>query len=355
MHSVSRFFQLLVACILAFVYAGELATAQPALPVPQASPLASISQTIGITNVTITYHRPGVKNRKIWGGLVPYGAIWRVGANENTTISFSDPVKVEGKILSAGSYGLHMIPSENQWTIIFSKNSTSWGSYFYKESEDALRVMVTPQPSEYREWMGFEFEDLTNSSAVATLRWEKLKVPIKIELDERETVLTHARDSYLRGSAAFSWQGFNQAARYCLQNNVNLEEALAWADKSISMNENVTNLTVKAGLLEKLGKAIEANAVREKALKVATTEAELNTLGYQYLGANNAKQAINVFKRNVKAHPDSWNVYKSLGEAYEKLGDTKEALENYSKALKLTKDEAQKKRLTEAMKKLEGK
>jgi tetratricopeptide (TPR) repeat protein len=203
--------------------------------------------------------------------------------------------------------------------------------------------------------MGFEFEDLTNSSAVAALRWEKLKVPIKIELDVHEIVLTHARNSHLRGQAAFSWQSFNQAAGYCLQNNVNFEEGLTWADKSVSMNENATNLTVKAGLLQKLGKATEANAVREKALKVATTEGELNTLGYQYLGANSPKQAIDVFKRNAKAHPDSWNVYNGLGEAYEKLGNTKEALENYNKALKLTKDEGQQKRLTEAMKKLEGK
>jgi len=296
-----------------------------------------------------------VKNRKIWGGLVPYGKIWRAGANENTTISFSDPVKVEGKDVPAGTYGVYMIPSESQWTVIFSKNSTSWGSYFYKESEDALRVMVTPQPAQHREWMSFEFDDLSNSSATLALRWEKIKVPLKIDLDVKSIVLAHARESYLRGPGAFSWQGFNNAASYCLRNNVNLEEGLTWAEKSVSMNENVTNLSVKAGLLEKLGKSAEANAVLEREVKVAATEADFNTLGYQYLNANNVKQAIETFKKNAKAHPDSWNVYDSLAEAYEKNGDTKEALDNFNKALKLVKDEEQKTRLMDAVKKLQGK
>ncbi len=355
MHNVTRLSRLVTICAFV-VITGDLATAQPPLPTPQVSPKASISQTIGITDVTITYHRPGVKGRVIWGGLVPYGKIWRVGANENTTISFNDPVKVEGNDLAAGTYGVHMIPTEAQWTIIFSKNFTSWGSFFYKESEDALRITVTPQPAEFQEWMGFQFDELTNSSAVASLRWEKLKVPFRIDVDTKGVVLAHARDAYLRGPGSFSWQGYNTVASYCLRNNTDLDEALTWADQSISMNENPTNLATKAGLLGKLGKTAEADAVRERALKVAVTENDVNTVAYMYLTANKTKEAIDLFKKNVKAHPESWRVYDGLAQAYEKNADTRNAVENYRKALSMVKDdEEQTTRLTEKLKSLEKK
>ena len=355
MRNVARILRSLSVCICIVMVAGDVAGAQPAFTVPRASPKASVSQTIGITDVAITYHRPGVKNRTIWGDLVPYGKLWRAGANENTTISFSDPVKVEGKDVPAGTYGVHMIPTETEWTIIFSRNSTSWGSYYYNESEDALRVMVAPQQAEFREWLGYEFDQLTDNSAIAALRWEKLKVPFKIELDTKGIILAHARDVYLRGPGGSSWQSLNTVASYCLQNNTHLDEALVWADKSISANENATNLSTKAGLLNKLGKSAEAGAVRERALKAAVSEADVNTVGYQYVAANKLKEALEIFKNNVKAHPDSWKVYDSLADAYEKNGDTKGALENYGKALKLAKDDEQTKRLTQKLKTLEEK
>jgi len=341
----------IVVCLLVAVSFAKESYAQQQLPVPQSSPQASVTQTIGITEVTISYHRPGVKNRQIWGKLVPYSQVWRAGANENTTITFGDPVRIEGKKLAAGTYGLHMIPAENEWTIIFNKNATSWGSFFYKEDEDALRVKVKPQPSEHQEWLRYEFGDLADSSATVTMTWEKVKVSFKIDLDVHAIVLAHARNAYLRGLAGFTWQAFNQAANYCLQNNVNSEEALAWADKSIVINENFNNLRVKAGLLEKGGKIAEANALRDRSMTIAT-EADLNNFGYQLLGNNKIKEAIDIFKKNVKAHPDSWNVYDSLGEAYERNGDTKLAVENYSKASKMVKDGANKKRIGEILKKL---
>ena len=163
-----------IACV-AVVAALSVGYAQENMPVPQPSPAATVKQTVGIAEIKIVYHRPGVKNRKIWGGLVPYGEIWRAGANENTIITFSHPVKVEGKDLPAGTYGLHMIPTEGSWTIVFSKNSTSWGAYFYKESEDAVRIPVKAAPAEYHEWLTYEFSDLTDSSAVFSLR--VIKVP----------------------------------------------------------------------------------------------------------------------------------------------------------------------------------
>ncbi|MGD1046664.1 MAG: DUF2911 domain-containing protein [Bacteroidota bacterium] len=331
------------------------AAAQPAMPVPQPSPKATVSQTIGITEVSVVYHRPAVKNKKIWGDLVPYKEVWRAGANENTTISFSDPVKVEVKDLPAGTYGLHMIPTESAWTIIFNKNSSSWGSFFYKEEEDALRVTVQPQTAENQEQLSYAFDDVSSNSAILVLRWEKLKVPMHVEVDTKELVLAKARTIYLRGPAGFTWQGFYQAASYCLQNNVDLNEALTWIDKSILMNENGTNLFVKAGILDKIEKHSEADEVRDRMMKVAVSEADFNNLGYQFLGVGKVKEAIDIFKKNVKQHPDSWNVYDSLGEAQALNGDTKLAMENYSKSLSLVKDDTNKKRITDTVKKLKEK
>src|SRR5881394_2060104 len=139
------------------------------LDLPTASPRAQISQRIGLTEITINYHRPLVKGRKIWGGLVPYGTVWRAGANENTTIAFTDPVSIEGKPLAKGIYGLHMIPGENEWTLIFSNNSTSWGSFTYDQKEDALRVSVKPQPAEFHEALTYDFDEVKPDSTVVTL------------------------------------------------------------------------------------------------------------------------------------------------------------------------------------------
>lgn len=158
---------------------------------------AGVMQRLGAdTDITIEYGRPGVKGRKIWGTLVPYGMApgnqysknqpfpWRAGANENTTIELSKDVLIEGQPLAAGKYGLHMIPSEKEWTIIFSKNNSAWGSFSYKQEEDALRVTVTPVAAPFQEWLTFGFEDLAGKSATAVLCWEKLKVPFKISLPQ---------------------------------------------------------------------------------------------------------------------------------------------------------------------------
>jgi len=348
MITISFLAMLLVVC-------STPSSAQAPMLVPQPSPKATVSQTIGVTEVEVVYHRPAVKNRKVWGELVPYNGVWRAGANENTTISFSDPVKVQGKVLPAGTYGLHMIPTENTWTIIFNKNSTSWGSFFYKEDEDALRVTVQPQSAENEEQLSYAFNDINNNSANLVLRWEKLKVPIHFEVETKEIVLAKARTTYLRGPAGFTWQGFNQAAGYCLQNNVNLNEALTWIDKSIAINENGTNLFIKAGILDKLGNSSDADEVRERMKMVAVSEADFNNLGYQFLGVGKVKEAIDIFKKNLKQHPDSWNVYDSLGEAQAANGDTKLAIENYSKALSMVKDDTNKKRITDTVKKLKEK
>jgi tetratricopeptide (TPR) repeat protein len=330
---------------------GGAAGAQPALTLPQASPKASISQAVGLTDIAITYHRPAVNKRKIWGDLVPYDQVWRAGANQNTTITSSSPVTVNGRPLAAGTYGLHMIPTEGgDWTIVFSNVSWAWGSFTYDEKEDALRVTAKPQPAEFQERLSYGFEDPTDKSVQAAMRWEKLRVPFTIEVDTPAVAVASIRKE-LRDLPRFSWQGWNQAAAYCLRSKMNLDEALSWADRSISMQENFANLRTKVGLLELKGDAQTAARLRDRSMKLAT-EADINQYGYQLLGGGKTDEAIEIFKKNVKDHPDSWNVYDSLAEAYEKKGDKERAVENYRKALNMVRDPDQKKRIDGILKKL---
>lgn len=311
------------------------------LAAPRASQYASVTQRIGLTDITINYHRPGVKEREVWGTLVPYNEVWRAGANENTTISFTHDVAVNGKKLPAGTYGLHMIPSEGDWTVIFSKNHTSWGSFFYDEAEDAARVAATPvKTTENQDWLEYRFEDVTQNSAVAQLRWEKLVIPFKIEVDVNAIVLRSIRNE-LRGLDAFAWQPWMEAANYCLQNNTSLDEGIQWIDHSIGMNQNVNNMGVKAQLLLKKGDTAGAESTMAEALAFAKQtgrENDMNAVGYMYLQSNRVKEAIEVFKLNVKKYPDSWNVYDSLGEAQAQAGDKKSAIANYQAALSKAPD-----------------
>lgn len=345
---------ILASCLVIGVLATASSPAQPPFQTPQPSPKAVVSQMIGISEVTVTYHRPAVKGREIWGKLVPYGEVWRAGANENTTISFSHQVAVEGKTLPAGTYGLHMIPTKDTWIVIFSKNATSWGSYFYKDGEDALRVTVKPEASAQTDWLQYSFSDLSETGAVLSLSWEKVRVPIGVSFDTPAIVVAYARDEYLRGAAGFTWDGFNRAAQFCVKRNVNLPLALEWADRSIAISENFTNLQTKAALLEKMGKPAEAAPLREKSMKLAT-EAELNTLGYTYLNEGKKKEAVELFEKIVKEHPNSWNAYDSLGEGLAASGDTKGAIKNYEKALSMGVSEDNRKRITEILQKLKAK
>lgn len=327
---------------------------------------SSVSQHIGLVEVRIDYsspdvHGPNGEDRagKIWGGLVPWGMAplgfgtakespWRAGANENTVFTVSHDVMVEGKKLAAGSYGLHMAPQANEWTIIFSKNSTSWGSFFYDPAEDALRVTVKPEKSEYREWLTYDFIDRSPDHATVALEWENLRVPIKISVpDSTDLYITNLRQE-LRSVPGFGWQGWNQAANFLLQNNRNLEEALQWADAAISRpfvgQENFATLQTKALILTKMGKKSDADPLIAKLLATGD-ENQLNNLGYGFLNTlKDADRAIEVFSKNVAAHPKSWNVHDSLAEAYAAKGDKAKAREHYQHALSMA-PENQKKRL----------
>jgi hypothetical protein len=253
----------LAAGLLSFLAAGA-ALAQQQLDVPRPSPNASVSQTVGITEITIKYSRPGVKGRQIWGKLVPYGEVWRAGANENTTIRFSTPVKVEGHELPAGIYGLQAIPTAGDWTVIFSKDANEWGAFSYKQADDALRIQAKPQPAELRERMAFDFDDVTDTTTKVVLQWEKLKVPFTVEVDTPKLVTARLKESV-------RWQTPYQAASYCIQNNTCPDEASRWLDASIAMQENFANLRAKAMLLAKKNDNRGAAAYAAKALAAAKT------------------------------------------------------------------------------------
>ena len=220
------------------------------LDLPLQSQRAEISQRIGITDVTVSYHRPLVNNRKVWGDLVPYGSVWRAGANENTTITFSDPVMVEGKQLDKGTYGLHMIPNADEWTIIFSKNSTSWGSFTYNQAEDALRVNVKPKTGDMHNALTYDFDQLQPNSAVVEMEWEKVAVPFKVSVDVHDVVQASLKKQ-LRNLSQYTWMSWDDAANYLLAEKFALDDALTYEDKSIENEDRYENEIIKSKVLTK--------------------------------------------------------------------------------------------------------
>jgi TolA-binding protein len=317
--------------------------AQQNLTQPRVSQQASVSQRVGLTDITINYHKPGVKGREVWGKLVPYDQVWRAGANENTTISFSTRVKINGKEIPGGKYGLHMIPTEKNWTIILSKDNAAWGSFFYDESHDQLRFTTTPTATDFQEWLSYTVDDVSPNSTTMSLRWENLHVPFTIDVDANQIVAENMQEQ-LTGLAGFGWQGWNQIANYYMLNNMDMNQALAYVDRSIGINQNVTNSFTKAIILEETGNTEEAAKMKKEAF-VNATENNINTLGYQYLFAGRVDDAMVIFKKNVEMFPDSWNVYDSLAECYAAAKDNEHAVEYYTKALEKAPDN-QKQRIT---------
>jgi hypothetical protein len=246
---------------LAMMLLISISTFAQELRTPRPSPDATVIQYIGVTEIKIDYSSPGVKGRKIWGELVPYGEVWRTGANEVTSITFSDAVKVNGNDLTAGTYGIHMIPNQNEWEIIFSKDTEVDGSSTYDENKDALRLKVKPEDHHFQERMTFLFTDVTDNSVNVNLIWEKLKVSFSVEAATADLTLEKAREK-------LSWLPSFQAAQYCLQNNVNLEEAMNWIEASTLFKEVYWNTRIKAQLQNKLDLRDDAIATMEKAIEL---------------------------------------------------------------------------------------
>ena len=333
---------------------------------------AAVSERIGITDVTIMYDRPRVKERegKIWGQLIPVGftdpgfgssksAPWRAGANENTTFEFSTGVTIEGQPLPAGKYGFFIAYDPNECTLIFSKNSTSWGQFYYDDKEDALRVKVKPQPTDKSvEWMKYEFSNETENAATVSLQWEKLSIPFKIEVDYINTQLQSFRNE-LRNEKGFSWNAWDQAAQWCVQRNVNLEQALVWADSATGQTfggeRSFQAWSTKAQIQQKMGRDADAAATMQKALPFGSM-IEVHQYGRQLLGLKLNKMAFDIFKTNFTKYPNQFTTLMGMVRGYSGTGDFKNALKYANLALPLAPDQQNKTNVTMMIDKLkEGK
>jgi hypothetical protein len=309
----------------------SLCHAQSALlDLPRDSQHSVVIQRIGITDITINYHRPLVKGRTIWGKVVPYDEVWRAGANENTTITFTDPVSIEGKPLAKGTYGLHMIPGHDQWTVIFSKEHVAWGSFTYKQADDALRVTVKPQTSDPHEALTYDFDDVKPDSAVATLRWEKVAVPFKIDVNVHDIVQASLHNQ-LQGLPQYMWEGWDDAATYLLTNKYDLDEALQYEEISIKTEPRFDNYLTKSQILEAMGRKDDAEVAKNAALQRATA-AQLYYYGRQLQTQGKQDQAFDLFRQAAKKDPNDWVVHDGTARIYSANGDFDNAL----KEIKIT-------------------
>jgi tetratricopeptide (TPR) repeat protein len=320
---------------------------------------ASVTQWIGPVSVTITYNSPDVhgpsgedRTDHIWGELVHYGFIdqgfgvskaapWRAGSNENTTISFSHDVKINGKDLKAGTYGLFLdVEKDKPWQWIFSKNSTSWGSYSYDAKEDALRAETTPEDAPYKEWLTYGFDDRKPSSTRAYLRWEKKLIPMNIEVPNINDLYVSIMRNELRNSTGFDYRNYATAAQFCAQNKTNLDEALTWADLAISMPfigvEDFSTLQTKSMVLAAMNKNAEAEAVMTKAINHPTANVQaVHQYGRSLLAEGKNEKALEVFKVNKQKHPeDNFTTFVGLARGYSAVGDKKNAIKNWELAIK---------------------
>ncbi len=346
--------QRLICCslLLATISISQAIAQSISLPPSGDNQKSIITQWIGPVSVEITYHSPDVtgpngedRRGKIWGGVVPYGMVdnnfgtakkmpWRAGANENTTITFSHDVKIEGSSLKAGTYGIHMIPGPEKWVIILSNNSSAWGSYFYDPKEDALRVEVTPGEGPHTEWLTYDFIERKPEYATVALKWEKMVVPFKIEADVTKIYLSKIREE-LQNSPGFKWENWVAAVNFCIGNEVNLDEALLWSDYAIDApfvgEKNFETLTTKASLLYKMGRDQDAEKIVGEAInEPSATMAKIHNYGRQLIGIGQAKKALEVFELNRKKYPDdNFTTFVGLARGYEANGKAKLAKKNY--------------------------
>ncbi|HUM03408.1 MAG TPA: DUF2911 domain-containing protein [Thermoanaerobaculia bacterium] len=365
-----------VALALFVLFAAGPALAQGlTLPPSGDNQRAKVVQHIGPVKVSVDYSSPRVvlkgtdRRGMIWGKLVPYGLSdlgfnnctscpWRAGANMNTVFSTSNDVKIEGQSLPAGSYGLHMIPGETEWTVIFSKDTSSWGSFSYDPKLDALRVTVKPEKSPYHEWLTFEFTDREPEKAVVALKWEELAVPITITVPGAKEIYVEILRKELRSDLGFYPSNWRMAADYCIQNKVDLPEALAWARKAVTDpnvgEQNFQNLTTL--WRAELANGLDADAAKtlDKALASPTaTPILIHYLGRQLLGEGKKAEAMKIFQTNAKRFPNQWPVNVGLMRAYAAMGDKKKALEYAKLAAPQAPDPLNKKNLENMVKLLE--
>ena len=351
----------------------------PGLAIPPSgnNQKASVTQYIGPVRVNIDYSSPAVhgtngKDRRgeIWGKLVPYGltdlgfgngkpAPWRAGANENTVFAVSNDVVIEGQRLPAGRYGLHMIAGPEEWTLIFSKDSNAWGSFYYDAAHDVLRVKVKPRKHEYREWLTYEFTTRRPAEAVAELQWEELAVPWTIKVENINDIYFSKLQENLTNVQGFGWRGWVAASQFCVAENTHLEQALEWAEIAVSKQfigeANFTTLNNKAQVLEKLNRKDEAAATMQLAIHhPSATPLDLHFYGRKLLAEKKNQEAMAVFQLNFQRNGETWPVHVGLARGYAATGDSKQALEHARKALVQAPDPVNKKGLEDMVAALEA-
>ena len=347
------------------------------LPPSGGNEQASVTQHIGPVVVSIDYSSPHVhspqgqdRRGKIWGTLVPWGMAnlgfgtckecpWRVGANENTVFTTSHDIQVNGSTLPGGSYALFAIPQQDEWTWIFSKNHTSWGSFFYDPAEDALRVKAKPEKAEYREVLTFDFTERKDDHATVAMKWEELAVPIDITVPNVADLYIANIRNELRNSPGFNDSAWEQGARYALDNK-HPAEALAWAEAAVSApggigRKNFTNLMTLADAQEANGKTAEAAKSREAALNdPSATVFDLHGYGRKLIASGKKDEALKVFQLNAKRNPGVWPTNGGLARGYSAIGNYPEALKYAKLALAQAPDAGNKKNLENMIKKLEA-
>jgi len=366
-----------LAALLALLPAAPALAQGLTLPPSGDNERAIVTQYMGPVSVSVNYSSPDVhapdgsdRHGKIWGGLVPYGykeegfgtcgkkCPWRGGANENTVVTFSHDVTVEGKPLPAGTYGLHFLAGEKEWTVIFSKNSTAWGSYFYNESEDALRVNVKPAANPYREWLTYDFIDRQPDSTVLALEWEDLRVPIAIKLPNISEVYYQAMKHELQSSAGFDYHGFQQAADYLAEQKVHLDDAEQWAktgaDPAQGGEENFNTLSTLAKVQKAQGKTAEAQATMTKALaSPATSPVDIYQYARPMIREGKPQEALAVFQAASKRMPNKWPLDLGIARSYSAMGDYKSALKFAKQSLLVAPDDVNKANVQRMIAKLE--
>jgi hypothetical protein len=338
---------------------------------------ASVTQGIGPVRVTIDYSSPRVvrgkndRKGKIWGELVPYGLSdlgangcktcpWRAGANENTLFTVSNDVKVQGEKLAAGKYGLFMIPGQDEWTVIFSRDTDAWGSFWYDPAHDVLRVKTKAGKSDYHEFLSYEFTDREPAQATVALKWEDLQVPFTITVDNPDQIYVDTMRQELSSSVGFNWQNWQAAADFCANKKINVQEGLKWAERAVSDpnwsggQENFATLMTLSKLQAANGKDQEAAKTFDKAINHPTaTPVTIHVAARQLLTAGKKDQAIKLFQLNAKRYPNQWPVHVGLMRGYAAAGDAKKALEEAKLAVAQAPDEGNKKNLQTMIKQLE--
>jgi tetratricopeptide (TPR) repeat protein len=331
---------------------------------------ASVSEQIGIVKISITYGRPGVKGRegKIYNtpvahyGFVDLGhgtsnaAPWRAGANENTAITFSHPVKIEGQDLPAGSYGFFIALGEEESTLIFSKVSNSWGSFYYDAAEDALSVTVKNVPLDKSvEWLKYEFIDQTDSSATIAMSWERRMIPFRVEADVHALQIAAFENDF---RTTRPYYDYIAAANYCVTNNVALDKALAWIDRGtyfrVMGEKNFRTLSTKASVLMKMNRVEEAKQVMQEAIPLGSVT-DVHYYGRTLLNMKQREEAFKVFKFNYDKNPNVFTTNVGMGRGYSALGDYRKALTYMKAALPQAPDDLNKTSVQGMIKRLEEK